>query len=145
MARLCGSCIVSTLQQSSAGSSKKRSHNLTDGSGDARAAKMRKLDETNASLDIMQSTDGLKASSVTEQCPESLKMALNHLFKLFTMIYLTDELTPNTYFVCKFFKTLQQCGRNRIKPVLNLLPAGLIQSLLKSMSSDDFKYDFILK
>lgn len=146
MARLCVSCIVSTLQQSSAGASKKRSYNSADAGGDmnARAAKMRKLDETNASVEMMQSNEEQHLSS-TEKCPESLRLTLQYLFKLFTMIYLADELTPNTVFVCKFFKILQQCGSNRIKPVLNLLPAGLIQSLLKSLSSNDFNYDFILK
>lgn len=146
MARLCASCIVSAFQQFSIGASKKRAFNLTDASGDinARAVKMRKLDETNASVDIMQSNDEPNSLPIVK-CPQSLQTALRYLFKLFTMIYLVDEITPNSYFVCKFFKILQQCGRNRIKPVLNLLPTGLIQSLLKSMSYDDFNYDFILR
>lgn len=147
MARLCASCIVSALQQFSIVASKKRAFNLTDASCDinARAVKMRKLDETNASMDIMQSNDDQTSLSTTVTCSQSMQTALRYLFKLFTMIYLVDEITPNSYFVCEFFKILQQCGRNRIKPVLNLLPTGLIQSLLKSMSYEDFTYDFILK
>lgn len=146
MARLCVSCIISTLQQTVTGASKKRLYNLTDTSGDmnARAAKMRKLDDTNAPLDIMQSNDR-QQTSITEKCPDALQLALQHLFKLFSMIYITDELTPNTFFVTKFFKMMQRCGNNRIIPVLNLLPDGLIQNLLKSMSSNNFSYDFILK
>lgn len=146
MARLCVSCIVSTLQQSSAGAMKKRSHNLTEANGDinGRPSKMRKLDETNASVDIPQSNDEQNACA-TEKCPDALQTALQHLFTLFASIYLTDELTPNTFFVCKFFKILQMYGSNRIKPVLNLLPPGMIQSLLKSMSSNSFNYGFILK
>lgn len=145
MAHLCVASIVSTMQQSSVGSPKKRSHSLVDAGGDSnRATKMRKLDETNASVDILFANDDLN-SSPAEKCSEPLQSALQHLFKLFTMIFLTDELTPNTAFVCKFFKILQQCTNDRIKPVLNLLPAGLIQSLLKSMSSTDFNYNFIVK
>lgn len=144
VANLCVSCIVSSLQQSSVGgASKKRSYNLIDTGGDinARAAKMRKLDEANSAVEIMQPTD----EQTREKCPEALKTALQYLFKLFSMIYLTDELTPNTFFVCKFFKLLHQYGTSRIKPVLSLLPTGLIQSLLRSMNSNDFNYDFILK
>lgn len=105
---------------------------------------MRKLDETNASVDILHAIEEPNSLS-PEKCPESLQVALQYLFKLFTMIFLADEVTPNTAFVCKFFKILQQCGSNRIKPVLNLLPSGLIQSLLKSMACKDFNYDFVLK
>lgn len=102
---------------------------------------MRKLDETNGAVETMQPKD----EKAREKCPEALQTALQYLFKLFTMIYLTDELTPNTFFVCKFFKLLHQCGNSRIKPVLSLLPTGLIQNLLRSMNSNDFNFDFILK
>lgn len=145
MARLCASCIVSTLQHSSGAASKKRSHNLTDANGDInRPSKMRKLDETNAYVDILQSNDEQNVSAI-ERCPDALQTALKHLFTLFKSIYLTDELTPNTFFVCKFFKILQLYGSNRIKPVLHLLPPKMIQNLLKSMTSNNFSYGFILK
>lgn len=115
---------------------------MTDTNGDVngRAAKLRKLDETNAAVEIMHPNE-----EPMKRCPQALQSALQKLFKLFSMVCLVDELTPNTFFVREFLKILQRADRQRTRPVLKLIPSGLMKSLLKTMSTAEFKYDFILK
>ena len=167
LARLCVYCIVSTLEQPLTGHQKKRGHNtMGDGTSSSSddlltgpMAKMRKLDEANNTnmndfSAIMDSANGLTgnaggggASSLEQPTTirEPLQTCLTNLFKTFGQFAVFDDLSPKIYFVFHFLTLLQQCGKDRIKPVLKLLPPGLVQNLLKVMITNEFTYDFILK
>lgn len=141
LTRLCVYCVFSSLKKQS--QSKKRPINSVDVSGsENRAAKIRKLDESNASVGIMSSIDQSKA---IESIPEPILTALQSLFNMFAMITLSDELTPKLFFVQGFFNMLLKCDVTYVQPVLSLIPNGLTKHLMKSMKMTNLDYQFFLR
>lgn len=137
--------MIATLEATADG--KKRTHDSSDPSG--RSAKVRKLNENSTISGESQDENGLSQtdqSNETETMKEPLQSCLQNLFRTFVMFTVTDELSPKTYFIYQFLLLLQQCGgTQRIKPVLKLLPQGLVQNLLKMINTNDSMHDFILR
>lgn len=121
----------------------------------ARMLKIRKLnpdESSNSSLNDYPMQDDFGngiTNTMTEQnavtIKEPLHSCLQNLFKMFAQFTIADDLSPRICFIFQFLTLLQQCGKDRVTPVLKLLPSGLIQNLLKVMGTNDFTYDFILK
>lgn len=158
LARLCVYCIVSSLEVCLNTTTKKRRHSNTCDTLDIAGplAKIRKLnpdESSNSSLTDYPMQDDFTASLNTEyttepQMPvirEPLQTCLQNLFKTFAQFAIMDDLSPRIYFIFHFLTLLQQCGKDRVAPVLKLLPNGLIQNLLKVMVTNDATYEFILR
>lgn len=148
LARLCVYCIISALDAPI--KIKKRSHAMSDNSDSSgRLSKVRKLnDNSTASGEIKEEIDAsqMDQSNDKDAIREPLLTCLQSLFKNFAMFAMTDELSPKTYFIYQFLLLLQQCGGPiRIKPILKLVPQGLVQNLLKVLKTNDTMFDFILR
>lgn len=76
---------------------------------------------------------------------DSLQYAVQHIFQLCQQFVNTDELSPRIYFVYQFISLLVECGKERVKPVLKLLPINLISNLLKVMLTDDISTGLIAR
>lgn len=151
LARLCVMCILATMEQpSSTGTKKRRSQQSDSEDMDTTGPvlKSRKLnpgDHDNCSNDFVFDT----SSSVHREAPvyinDPLQTCLHSLFKTFAQFVAVDDLSPKVYFIFQFLSLLVQCGKDRIKPVLKLLPPGLVQNLLKVIVTDEFTAGFILR
>lgn len=115
----------------------------------SRLAKVRKLNDNSTAPGEIKEEVGSKKSDQSNDVDivrEPLQSCLQNLFKSFTIFTNTDELSPRTYFIYQFLLLLQTCGGpRRSKPVLKLLPQGLVQNLLKVLNTDDSMYDFVLR
>lgn len=116
---------------------------------DARPNKVRKLadgtfDESAARASLATSHDDSQ-SATAPKIREPLKQCIEELFQTLYQLTLSTELTPKVIFVHQFLVLLHRCGGHRIRPILPLIPANLMQHLFKIMSVDEFSYDFILK
>lgn len=149
LARLCVMCILSTMEtQNLRPQKKRRSRSETedvDMLGPMLKARKMEADGSN----INEVTHEASSITVTQDTPvvvhESLQMGLQSLFKTFAQFVAVDDLSPRICFIAHFLYLLVQCGRDRIKPVLKLLPTGLVQNLLKVMVTDDRTVGFILR
>lgn len=155
LARLCVYCIISTL-----GIKPAKAKTLPNGTDDnERPAKIRKLEDS--PFDILASgqekgpnlinadNNGTPMTSATTttkfKMREPLRICLRDLLQSLYQLTFTNELTPKVVFVHQFLTYLHRCDRNRIGPVLNLIPTGLMKNLLKVMSTNEFSYDYILR
>lgn len=77
------------------------------------------------------------------QLKEILQTSIQYIFKVFQQFVTTDELSPKTYFVYQFITLLVECGKERIRPVLKLLPTNLVHNLMKVMMTDDINVGLI--
>lgn len=119
---------------------------------DCQIRKLNTDESSNSSLtdypmqdDFSSTVSGMFCEQSSPVIREPLQTCLQNLFKMFAQFTVADNLTPRIYFIFQFLTLLQQCGKDRVKPALKLLPNGLIQNLLKVMITNDFTYDFILK
>lgn len=148
LARLCVYCILATIELPNTSQSKKRPHSNDNEELDnlAPLLKTRKLnnDDSSSSDYVFDSV-----SSAREQPPisirEPIQQCLQQLFKTFGQFLLADDLTPKIYFIFHFLTLLVQCGRDRVRQVLKMLPTGLVQNLLKIIATDELSVGFILK
>lgn len=156
LARLCVYCIISTL-----GIKTVKAKTLPNGSDDnERPAKIRKIEDS--PFDILASSGQEKgqnsingdsnatpmtttATTTKFKMREPLRICLRDLLQSLYQLTFTNELTPKVLFVHQFLTYLHRCDRNRIGPVLNLIPTGLMKNLLKVMSTNEFSYDYILR
>lgn len=155
LARLCVYCIISTL-----GIKTTKTKTLLNGSDDnERPAKIRKLEDS--TFDILASdhekgqnslngdnnTTPITPTATTTKFKmrEPLRICLRDLLQSLYQLTFTNELTPKVLFVHQFLTYLHRCDRNRIEPVLNLIPTELMKNLLKVMSTNEFSYDYILR
>lgn len=77
---------------------------------------------------------------------EPLQKCLQKLFKIFgAQCLANDGTSPEVYFIFRFLSMLVQCGKDRVKPVLKLLPPGMVQNLLKLIITDEITVGFILR
>lgn len=162
LARLCVYCIISALearvQNSTFQKKRSRSHDGDDHDLN-NAAKMRKItadgSDNSCSNDflsenslLLSSTVSLHSNSLREtpaQLKESLQSAMQYIFKVFQQFVTTDELSPKIYFVYQFITLLVECGKERVRPVLKLLPSSLINNLIKVMLTDDINVGLITR
>lgn len=109
--------------------------------------KARKLEADGSNINDV--THEASTVMATQDAPvvvhEPLQTGLQSLFKTFAQFVAVDDLSPRICFIAHFLYLLVQCGRDRIKPVLKLLPPGLVQNLLKVMVTDDRTVGFILR
>ncbi len=153
LARLCVYTILATLDASSTTPSRKRSHPSDSEDMDSVTApllKSRKLnpDVTGAdssSNDFITEAIASGGRSESPSVREPLQSCLQNLFKIFAQFLKCDELSPKINFIFEFLLLLVQCGKEKIKPVLKLLPNGLVQNLLKIITTDEFTVGFILR
>lgn len=144
LARLCVYCILSTLETPTTPSKKRaRPSDSDDTDAICSITKMRKLEHSTDST----STDFMNESNRDPPfvLREPMQSCLQNLFKTFAFIANSDDLTPKLYFIYEFLSLLVQCGKDRIKPILKLIPSGLIQSLLKVMSTDEITVGLVLR
>lgn len=161
LARLCVYCIISALEtrtQTSFGPKKRsRSHDGDDHDMN-NAAKMRKItadgSDNSCSNDFLSENSLLLGSSISSlhssnmretptQLREPLQSSIQYIFRVFQQFVTTDELSPKIYFVYQFITLLVECGKDRIRPVLKLLPPNLINNLLKVMLTEDVNVGLI--
>lgn len=155
LARLCVYCIISTLGIKTA----KAKTLLNGGDDNERPAKIRKVEDSpfdilaNGQEKGQNSLNGdnnavivaATATTTKFKMREPLRICLRDLLQSLYQLTFTNELTPKVLFVHQFLTYLHRCDRNRIGPVLNLIPTGLIKNLLKVMSTHEFSYDYILR
>lgn len=154
LARLCVMCILSAIESTNKSPvSKKRPHPGTD-SDDAidqvaPIIKARKLniDHDSSSGDFVFDTTAI----VTNREPfitirEPLQSSLQNLFKIFAQFMTADDLSPRIYFIFQFLSLLVHVGdKDRLKPLLKLLPNGLVQNLLKIVVTNEITVGFVTR
>lgn len=160
LARLCVYCIISALEartQNSSSQKKRTRSNDGDEHDINNASKMRKITADNSdnscSNDFLSENSLLLSSSVSlhsnslretpAQLKECLQSAMQYIFKVFQQFVTTDELSPKIYFVYQFITLLVECGKERVRPVLKLLPSNLVHNLIKVMLTDDVNVGLI--
>lgn len=79
------------------------------------------------------------------QLKESLQNSIQYIFKIFQQFLQTDKLSLKVYFVYQFVSLLVECGQERVRLVLNLLPTNLINNLLKVMLTDQISVGLIAR
>ncbi|EDW30050.1 Trap100 [Drosophila persimilis] len=163
LARLCVYCVISCLETrsgvacSSFSGLKKRSRSNDEEDQATNVAKVRKVigDGSENSNDFTDNAGGLAGprlaspSSSTElrATPQTLKeplqSSIQHIFSVFLQFVSGDELSPKAVFVYQFISLLVECGGERVAPVLRLLPANLVQQLLKVLPTEDIRVGLI--
>lgn len=174
LARLCVMCILATMDataatadtKSPAGQKRRHSPSANNGDGNDNASgspaagdldldtvgpmlKARKLDGDLDPIggDFVYDMAPPAATS-TAQRPNSLEplhAALVQLFRQFAHFVQIDQLSPKIYFISQFLTLLVQLGGDRVKPLLRLAPAGLMQNLLRVTVCDDYTAGFLLR
>lgn len=151
LARLCVYSIMSSLEKNA--TKAKRSLNGSESSDGERPAKMRKIEDSLLDIltdgqeksEIGSNGDNEKSASSTIKIHEPLKSCLYDLFQTLYQLTFSSEATPKVLFVHQFLTYLHRCGGEKIRPVLNLMPNGLMKNLLKITNGTSFNYDFILR
>ena len=110
--------------------------------------KIRKLEGTSVDsadflMDQIMSRDASSSSNSTLK--EPLQYCLQTLFRTFSQYIISDELSPKIYFMFQFFSLLVQIGKDRVKPVLKIIPNGLISNLIKINAIGDMSIGIILR
>ncbi|XP_055629247.1 mediator of RNA polymerase II transcription subunit 24 [Toxorhynchites rutilus septentrionalis] len=151
LAKLCVYCIIATMD-SPVSHPKKRSRTLLASDGDELDAlcptsKLRKIGSE--SCDSASSDFMVEHNLSTREDPcglkDSLQNCLRILFGTCLRYIVSDELSPKIFFMFQFLSLLVEIGKERIKPVLKLIPNGLIQNMMKINSTDDMTVGFILR
>lgn len=149
VARLCVCAILSTLESPSQ-VKKKRSRTLDPDDIDnlCPPSKSRKLNPDLTAGDSCSSDMPMESVINREPpatVPEPLASCFQSLLKMFASFVTADEFSPKVHFIFHFLILLVQCGRDRVKPLLRLLPPGFVQNLLKIIVTDDFTPGLILR
>lgn len=149
LARLCVYCIISNLETRSTPMKKRSRSEDIDESSLGNAAKLRKLTNPESSDNSSSSDFAMETHQSSKEPPsiikEPLQSTIQGIFKLFAQFVTTDELSPRVYFIFQFISLLVECGKDRVKPVLKLLPNNLIQNLLKVMVTDEITVGLICR
>lgn len=153
LARLCVYTILATMDTISVTPTRKRTHPPDSEDIDPVTAPLLKSRKLNPDITVGDtSSSDFITETITNTRSESpisvrepLQSCLQNLFKIFAQFLKCDELSPKINFIFEFLSLLVQCGKDRIKPVLKLLPNGLVQNLLKIITTDEFTVSFILR
>lgn len=153
LARLCVYTILATMDTTATNPSRKRSHPSDSDDMDPVTAPLLKARKLNpdvtggdsSSNDFITETITNARSESPITVREPLQSCLQNLFKIFAQFLKCDELSPKINFIFEFLLLLVQCGKEKIKPVLKLLPNGLVQNLLKIITTDEYTVGFILR
>lgn len=139
LAKLCVYAILSTIETTETTRKRQRE----DDEDLSPMAKMRKT-----GIDGSSSVEGGNSNDKDNggQLKESLKTSLQDLFKIFHQQVCVDELSPNINFIYQFFSLIVQLEKSvKLKPILKLIPNGLIMNLLKIIPEEDLTYGFVLR
>lgn len=139
LAKLCVSCIYSTLEHNNSnpprGNSRKRARcDLDNDELDAigvPANKILRLNESGDSNSIFETSSpqiqGQTNGQKSVRLREPLLTALNLLFKTFTLLAGKDgEVSQQTHFILQFLRFIVQCGKDRTRTVLQGMPQTLV-------------------
>lgn len=109
--------------------------------------KMRKIgsESCDSSSSDFMLEHALAAREGPSNLKEPLQGCLQSLFRTFSQYIVSDELSPKIFFMFQFLSLLVEVGEDRIKPVLKLIPNGLIQNMMKIHATDDMTVGFILR
>ncbi|XP_065086378.1 mediator of RNA polymerase II transcription subunit 24 [Ochlerotatus camptorhynchus] len=150
-AKLCVYCIIATME-APVTPTKKRSRTAIATEGDELDAlcstpKMRKIgsESCDSSSSDFILEHALAAREGASNLKEPLQGCLQALFRTFSQYIVSDELSPKIFFMFQFLSLLVEVGKDRIKPVLKLIPNGLIQNMMKINATDDMTVGFILR
>lgn len=131
---------------------KKRSRAAIAAEGDdldalCSAPKIRKIgsDSCDSTSSDFMLEQVLAARESSTQLKEPLQSCLQALFRTFSQYIVSDELSPKIFFMFQLLSLLVEVGKDRIKPVLKLIPNGLIQNMMKINATDDMTVGFILR
>ncbi|GAB0095064.1 Mediator of RNA polymerase II transcription subunit 24 [Sergentomyia squamirostris] len=149
VARLAVYAILSTLENPSSKLLRKKRLRADGDDLETPPSKARKLNPDAVAGDSCSSSDFPAESVINREppasVPEPLASGFQNLLKMFSTFITTDEFSPNVHFIFQFLVLLVQCGRERVKPLLRLLPLGFVQNLLKIIVTDDFTPGLILR
>lgn len=160
LAHLSVYCIISCLEAPAASLNKKRQrHTEMDDVENLsmNASKIRKLgDNSDSSCSndfILDPNNQMQVMSIGEGdgtvIKDSMQQSIQYIFKVFSNFLLSsleqNELSPNIYFIFQFITLLVECGKDRVKPIVKLIPNNLIQNLLKVMVTDEIKVGLICR
>lgn len=147
LARLCVYCMLSTMESPAQPSKKRSRSDIEDIENLCTNTKIRKLNMDHSG--DSSSSDYFTENIITREPPttvrEPLQKCLQKLFKIFSQCLVNDGTSPEVYFIFHFLSLLVQCGKDRVKPVLKLLPQGMVQNLLKLVITDEVTVGFILR
>ncbi|XP_024935651.1 mediator of RNA polymerase II transcription subunit 24 isoform X2 [Cephus cinctus] len=157
LAKLCVSCIYSTLEHNnsnpSRGNSRKRArHDMDTDELDALgvpANKILRLNESGDSNPMFGSNSPQAQTTTSGQksiiLRDPLATALNGLFSTFAFLAGRDgEVSQQTHFILQFLRFMVQCGKDRTRIVLQGMPQTLVPCLLKSLP-ELFTTDLLLR
>uniref|UniRef100_A0A1A9WLL4 Mediator of RNA polymerase II transcription subunit 24 n=1 Tax=Glossina brevipalpis TaxID=37001 RepID=A0A1A9WLL4_9MUSC len=159
LARLCVYCIISAVETRhyrNFSYQKKRSRSHDGDDMDLNnTVKMRKINtdssDNSSSNDFLGDGNLFSTHTSTHlrdtpnQLKESLQNSIQYIFKIFQQFLQTDKLSLKVYFVYQFVSLLVECGQERVRLVLNLLPTNLINNLLKVMLTDQISVGLIAR
>ncbi|XP_059614559.1 mediator of RNA polymerase II transcription subunit 24 [Phlebotomus argentipes] len=148
VARLCVCAILATLETPGRMKKKRSRTDQEDIETLCPPPKVRKLNPDLTAGDSCSSdmpTENLINREPPATVPEPLAGCFQSLLKMFATFVTTDEFSPKVHFIFHFLVLLVQCGRDRVKPLLRLLPPGFVQNLLKIIVTDDFTPGLILR
>lgn len=153
VARLCVYVILSAVgqQEGGSGGSMKKRGRMGEGGEETNEPnmKMRKLDGGEFPDDVCgmlgseQSVGGAGGKVTTIK--EPLQSTLKEMFKRFLHNIQSDEFSPRVNFIYEFVTILVESRKCDAVSVLRLIPAGLMQSLLKIMPIANIKSGLILQ
>lgn len=140
LAKLCIYSILSTMETLEINKKRPRDD-------DEDLSPMTKMRKTGSDQSIGSGAEGnLVDKEQSSQLKESLKNSLQDLFKIFHQQVLTDEISPKVNFIFQFLSLLVQLEKSvKLKPILKLIPNGLITNLIKIIPDDDLTYGFVLR
>lgn len=158
VARLCVYVLLSSVekgQQESAASAQKKRGRAGEGEENSSMGepimKIRKMDsEFSEDGHGMMEVGGGKgggagASGSSTTLRDPLCATIKEMFKRFSQHVQSDEYSPRVNFIFEFITILVESRKCNAVPVLRLIPAGLLQNLLKIMPHSNIKAGLVLQ
>lgn len=144
LAKLCVYSILSTIDTPDVHPQRKRPRPDEDED----LSPMAKIRKTNLEQQsVGGATDGMPGEKdLLLPLKESLQSSLMDLFKIFHQQVVSGEMSAKVNFIFEFLSLLVQFEiSDKIKPILKLIPSGLVVNLLKIIPQDELSYGFIMR